>query len=727
MTIVNVVGPVAYGQGSLATLDRLNALDTVLTISKIRRMRLLLNDSIPDIKANQVWTRTGDVFTNGGQGVIVGIIDTGIEYRSLNFRKPDGSTRLLSLWDQTLTATTGESAPGPITIPLGTDPSHPTRPVNLQYGVAYTDSQINAYLTNDSATPNIRHEDDDGHGSHVSGIAAGSGVQRGRCHGTYTYVGVAPMADLIVVRLWGLTEGDSKKPLPPGLAGSTKIDAIMYILNEAKKRGKPVVMNLSLGLFTADLTGTGGDSLSMDALLKANTAGFALVFGAGNDADSRFHARATVPAGPAASLKLPFKIAGSDKRGRQLVTRYTGSNLRVRLSSDEGTTGWVSSTDPTITFPRPANPDKINGDGGSVDLTNTTNEIYVVISPPPKGSNVKGTWTLEFNSSTPVTTQVDAFWQNSSWHDEVNPAHFTEHQSPQATLTEAAATREVIAVGAYAVSNGGLAGFSSRGDTAGPRQKPEITAPGVSIVSTDSGDYRGCCNWLCCRCCFYKNLDGTSMAAPHVTGAVALMLQRNNALPHTQITDILMTTARPVATSDADDKLGWGRGKLDVKAAVDKAQATAPVAPPAPVPSPTPFATLPPSQADLLQQRVVSNPRWPEFQALYDRYADELRILVNTNKRVATVWHRNGGPAWVRVALQLTSLPSMPIPAVAGGCTLRDAIDRMRAIIGRYGSPALCQDLDRYAPFFALFDGGQSLLQLLNQLEQPEHLVSADT
>jgi hypothetical protein len=126
---------VAHGSTNLAGLEALANLPQVESIQLQKDPHKALNKSVPSIKADKVWGRTGDNFSGyTGRGVIVGIVDTGIDLMHQNFRKADGSTRVVAIWDQTLTAGTGEAPPGPIT---NTNIAPTTSPTPLGYGVEY--------------------------------------------------------------------------------------------------------------------------------------------------------------------------------------------------------------------------------------------------------------------------------------------------------------------------------------------------------------------------------------------------------------------------------------------------------------------------------------------------------------------------------------------------------------------------------------------------------------
>jgi subtilisin family serine protease len=372
-----VIGNIAYGATTLQNLVQLSRHPQVIAIEKQRKKHLLLDKSIPNIKANQVWSRSGDSFSGyTGKDVVIGIVDTGIDFRHENFRKTDSgkTTRILKIWDQTLQAGSGEAAPGAITdASIGA--------ATLGYGVEYNATQINNSMG--SSGP-VRHIDENSHGTHVAGIAAGDGSQSGGCHLSYHYVGVAPDADLIIVRMFGLSASDRASTSPP--SGNHMMNAIMYIMNEAKKINKPVSINLSLGSFTEKMDGTSSDSQAIDTLLTNNSTGTSIIFAAGNEGASDFHAKGDVPAGNADKLDLRFKVSPNDSKDRYLVILYSGSNLQIRLTSPVGGTNgqinWVTQA------ARSGSSTTANGTGGNVSVSNNVDRIRITISPPTDGNNI---------------------------------------------------------------------------------------------------------------------------------------------------------------------------------------------------------------------------------------------------------------------------------------------------------------------------------------------------
>src|SRR5262245_4271248 len=523
----SAIGSIAFGQTTLAGLAALALHPQVEFIEKQRRAHLHLDVSVPETRANQVWTRVGDHFTGySGRGVIVGIVDSGIDIRHHAFRKPDGTTRLLKIWDQTLTALTAEAAPEPIT-----DPAIASMPMPLGYGVEYDANEINETLQSSDPVVPVRHVDLNSHGTHVAGIAAGDGSQNGHCHGTYTYVGVATEADLMVVRMWGLTKGDSNRPVTPN---SFMVDAIAYLLNEAHRAGKPLVINLSLGKFSDKMDGSSAVCQAIDTLLTQNSQGRAIVFSAGNDGNKDFHATGVVPAGAGKVLPFTFTVFDDDSDTRQLFVRYAGANLQVRVTSPRagaaGVVGWVPVGPPGLINL------SANGNGGQVSIQSVANRIDIGIQPPAAGHNVPGTWTLELQNAGAAAVPVDAFCLFGSSHDPKSPS-FTSATTSRSTLNEFATGFETIAVGSYHESGlrfpGHLSEFSSRGPTldtvARPHPKPEIAAPGEDITSAGLPRDRAGCHLCCCQCYqdYYVDKSGTSMSAPHVTGAIALMLHTN--------------------------------------------------------------------------------------------------------------------------------------------------------------------------------------------------------
>jgi len=721
---------VAYGATTLAGLQALAAMPQVESIQRRRYPHLHLNRSVPDIKANQVWGRSGDNFSGyTGRGVIVGIIDSGIDIKHNNFRKPDGTSRIVAIWDQTLTAQGGETVPGPITNPSILVGHSGPQPVPLNYGVEYEQSQISDTVQNKNPAVKVRHIDEVGHGTHVAGIAAGDGSQAGGCLIKYQYIGVAPEADIIVVRLFGVTDSDSK--LTPPSSNSFMLDAIRYIFNQASTLNQPAVINLSLGLFTEYMDGTSDECLDVDALLKANSQGRAIVFSAGNEGGLNFHANAKVPAGPAASLALNFTIYSDDNAvgSRTVMVMYSGSNLEAQLTSPVagagGVISWVSTAGAGY-----AKSTTANGDNGLVSIKNVANRITISINstqvspattPPTYNPLVNGTWKLELRDTSNTATTIDAYCLYGSAQDEKSP-RFLSNITSRSTLSDTATCHEALAVGSCEVG-GSLSTFSGRGPTLDNRTKPELSAPGENVTSAHSSTIKNDpdCTICCCSCCeAYVDKSGTSMSAPHIVGVIALVLHKDPNLKHDEISQVLTANAAPKPSgTPSDDDAGWGAGRADAKATVDSATVVA-------VNQPVPMLAAQPlvdteafpqvDQIRAVRDEVLATERGAEFSHLFERHATEFQTLINTNRRVATVWHRCKGPVWVRLSLRAVHSPGLPVPMQVADLTLHEAIDRFARVVRRYASAALRRDLQIYLPQLLVLEEGMSLSDLIRAL-----------
>ncbi|MCY7351388.1 MAG: hypothetical protein LH606_12095, partial [Cytophagaceae bacterium] len=172
--------------------------------------------------------------------------------------------------------------------------------------------------------------------------------------------------------------------------------------------------------------------------------------------------------------------------------------------------------------------------------------------------------------------------------------------------------------------------------------------------------------------------------------------------------------------STPEEDFGWGKGKLNILNAMTVMRAEMPV-PLAPTP-PVPFVATPPIAPmpfGMLQERFLRTERGPEWRNLVETYFGEIRRLINTNKRVATVWHRSGGPIWVRTAFRAVAFPQEPIPETVDGFSLRAGLDKMLVILKRYGSEALVRDLNTHEPQLILLQGGVTLWQLIDYLGEP--------
>jgi subtilisin family serine protease len=573
----------ATGSLRLDDLERIAACNEAIHIAYGQEHLPALDDSIPDIRANQIWSVTDGTFsTNSGQGVIVGVIDTGIDFRHEFFLKPGtpGKTRILRIWDQGLEPTE-EGERSPDSALLFENPS-------FTYGVEYDEKQLNDVLGGVSDAIAVRHRDCAGHGTHVSSIAAGNGQAR------FKYIGVAPEADLVVVKQINL----EKEPKVMGFTVSHLrrfMDAVAYILNIASGQAegitaRPVVINYSAG---SNLGPHDGFSAWENFLTKtfdpATSAGKLFVNASGNSANRGQHARIEFPDG-GGTVEIPFKLYDKRLRRRDRVhceLRDATKDLFIDCFYDTG--------GPTLTFAFQPHGEATFEEGPALNAAPITkyfahrqytmehkvyanprtdgsiasrNDLWVLVEPNAfRGrGHVVGTYTLRLTASAKMTAHL---WCSQA----VRHGFELSDSQPDGVLVEEryligepGGSPNIVTVGGFDAEKTGLPlyEFSSNGPLVeyggvpAPAEKPDLCAPGVGIDAARSQDEHS----LWASSVVPKR--GTSMAAPHVAGALALMLQKK---PDLTLTEAL--TALRAGIRAASPKEEFGAGRLDAKGAFD--------------------------------------------------------------------------------------------------------------------------------------------------------------
>ena len=720
---------IATGVIDFDRLEALAAIPHVTTVEGPRRMHRELNFSLKEIRATAV--HTGPL-SRKGKGVVVGIIDSGIDWRHGSFVDANGKSRILAIWDQMLRFRAGDTR-GPNNI-----------------GVVYNQDQLTNALKGNAT---VRTKDVDasnkreGHGTHVAGIAAGNGKPPTCCHVSQTYVGVAPEAELIVVRYDYLNAnaiGENQR----------LVEAIDFIFGFLDSIDKPKVINISQGDNLGPHDGTSGVELAIDAHVE--TGDFLhhpqiVVKSAGNEGGMLRHVQGRVPGND--NLEIEFEMPKGRRSDAELDLWYDrAGTLNLTVTAPGGTaTGVINhgsdlpanaAAPPFIANPtaRPNRQTRIAVDGTINGAHDRNNNFRITLDGPRRGSIPDGTWKLAL--ANPNADAVDFHcWiergSNTPWFlPPKTPDDGKVRASLDATLSIPGTASQVITVANHASRTSrcdcwpstGIVSSSSRGPVARgatTNRKPDIAAPGLEITSAkaDAANLRGrCCD--CCPdacCCLYEDMTGTSMAAPHVAGAIALLLEENPRLTRADIVRHLQTTARerPAGGWDAT----WGGGKLNIQAAIDAVRVAAAggggaggggggggvprIYPPSVLDgsfqreprtsaftgNPAPFT----SWLRTLRERLKDYPEGEHVAAAISRHFSEARRLINGNRRIATLWHRAAGPALLRRLLHGPRVGDGPLPIEKESSS--QYLDRCLDLLARQGSPRLRQSLERYHSF----------------------------
>jgi subtilisin family serine protease len=453
-----------------------------------------------------------------GRGVVIGLVDTGIDYTKDVFQTEDGASKIISIWDQTLD--------GP-------------RSPDLYYGAEFTREQINEALQAENPFDIVPSTDTDGHGTFLASVAAGSRTE--------DYVGAAPGAELIVVKLRRANPYYIEKyllpPEEPNLfLASDVMLGIRYIFTKAQSLNLPMLICLALG---SNLSGRDGNTpLEENISVIAQRIGCAVVTAAGNESNAKHHTQGVIPRTGATDV---ISIRVGETMSSFMVSIFAPSYDRISVGVTSPT-GEVISRVPFkvgLEFTEKLTIDRTTI---SIGYYKDVNSVIIVKFIEAK----EGIWEItlfgdsilsgEYHAWLPITGQV------SPWVEFMKPV-------PEYTIVFPATSLRTITCGAYNSNNNTLYVSSSWGPTRLPRMAPDFVAPGVNVRGVYPTGF--------------GSLTGTSAAAAITAGAIAILLewglgQGNLSSIDGDIIRLLLISGCQRDEGILYPNTRWGYGKLDL-------------------------------------------------------------------------------------------------------------------------------------------------------------------
>lgn len=417
-------------------------------------------------------------FSLFGRGVLVAVLDSGIDYTLADFRNPDGTTRIRTLWDQTI-------------------PGNP--PAGYHIGTEYTMEEINEALSQDNRMDRERivpSQDTSGHGTSVTGIAAGNGAGSSN----NLNAGVASQSELLIVKLGS--------PRPEGFPRTTELMmAVDYAVKKGLEYQMPVAINISFGNTYGSHDGTSLLERFLDDI--SNYWKSAICVGSGNEGTSSGHTSGVL-------------IQGEEERV-QLGVQVNEPTLNVQVWKS-----YVDDVDISIESPSGVRVGPLQQILGPQRFTLGGTEILLYYGEPspysvrqeifidflPRYTYIdSGVWQIILTPRRVVTGEYQ-MWLPSQGVLNVGTGFL--FPKSDVTLTIPSTASRVITVGAYNALTFTYADFSGRGaagvDGYPTTAKPDLVAPGVRVTTVVPGGT-------------YAEVTGTSFATPFVTGSAALLME----------------------------------------------------------------------------------------------------------------------------------------------------------------------------------------------------------
>lgn len=460
-----------------------------------------------------------------GRGILIGIIDTGIDYPHEAFLHNDNTTKILSIWDQSIQT-------GP-------------PPADFTFGTEYSREMINIALRSENPFVIVPTNDTNGHGTAIASIIAG------RPNADNSFSGVVPESELVVVKL------KEAKPnlkevffVPENILCYQESDimlALRYLETYALNVSRPMVICIALGSNQGGHDGSGALSNYLNYL--ARFPGIGVSVSAGNEGNSRRHYFNSTTNAPFYN-DFELRIGENDKLFSMEIWPYALGRLSVDISSPNRES--TNQVYPTISDCRMFNfiftPSNI-WVNNFIFEEETGDQLILVRFQDA----LPGVWRIRIQSldNAPLSFHV---WLPSG--NLISNETFFLNPNPDTTITSPGNAINQLTVTAYNQFNDSILLESSRGYTRNGLVKPDIAAPGYQIPCALPGNQ-------------YGTLTGTGAAAAHTAGAIAMIMEwgipRGNLTFMTgyDVNRLIIRGARRENTIIYPNNI-WGYGQLDV-------------------------------------------------------------------------------------------------------------------------------------------------------------------
>lgn len=465
-------------------------------------------------------------FNLHGHGVLVGVVDTGIEYQHQAFLNTDKTSKIEFIWDQT--------------IHEGGSP-----PEGFTFGTEYNKAQINEALSSPNPLSIVPSQDQVGHGTSITGIIAGSN------NISSNFNGIVPDADLVIVKLKQAKKVNKEiLNIPPDLLCFSEADIILgitYLVSVAKKLNRPLAICLALGTSADGHAGYG--MLSRYSAFINRMPTIAIANSAGNEGNTRRHYFGTTQVGQSTTT-FELKVGKNENSFSMELWQQTPYRLSIDILSPTGE--HIAPVYPGISECFQIN---FIFESTTIWINNTLFEnesgdqlILLRFSNPHEG-----TWKFGVSNLENVASQFNVWIPSGNLI--TNETYFL-NPNPNTTITSPGNSLDIATITAYDPVTEGIAIFSSRGYTRIQGIKPDLAAPGVDLTCPTLNNS-------------YGTISGTGGAAAHSVGIMAMVLEwavvsKNfPTITGFIIKELLIRGAKRDPNLTYPNNI-WGYGKIDV-------------------------------------------------------------------------------------------------------------------------------------------------------------------